>query len=145
VPATDSMSPATVTRLRLAVLRLARRIRQHGSADITPSQLAALASVARHGPVSLGALARHEGIQPPSVTRIVASLEREGLVARQEGADRRVCLVVATGKGEDLLEQVRRRGATWLAERLDGLGDDDRDALARAVPVLERLLAQEEA
>ena len=68
----------TVTRTRLAVLRLARRLRQQAFPGITPSQQSALAAIEHAGPLTLGALAAIENVRPPSITRIVAALEEQG-------------------------------------------------------------------
>ena len=77
-------------RLRLAVTRLNRKLRAEGEFGLTPSAMAALASVARHGPLSLGELAAAEGVKPPTITATVAGLEAEGLVARElDSLDRR--------------------------------------------------------
>src|SRR2546429_9290388 len=79
----DEDAPAVdVTRLRVALARLARRLRKHELAGLTPTQLAALATVERSGPMRLGDLAAAEGIAPPPLTRLVAPLEESGLVRR---------------------------------------------------------------
>src|SRR5919201_1789564 len=72
-----------VVRLRLAVMRLGRRLRQQTGEEITASQLSALSSVDRLGPLSLGALAAVERVRPPTLTRIVGHLEAAGLVAQR--------------------------------------------------------------
>lgn len=128
--------------LRLAVTRLARRLRQEGAeGGITPSQLSALATVERFGPVTLGELAAYERVQPPTMTRIVAALADAGLVTREVDADdRRVARVRVTPAGRRLLARSRRRKTAFLATRLRRLDDDERRLLERAVPLLERLL-----
>lgn len=128
--------------LRLAVTRLARRLRQEGAeGGITPSQLSALATTERFGPLTLGELATHERVQPPTMTRIVAALADAGLVTREVDADdRRIARVRVTAAGRRLLDRSRRRKTAFLATRLRRLDDDERRILARAVPVLERLL-----
>lgn len=137
-PVTDLAS-----ELRLAVTRLARRLRQEGAEGITPSQLSALASIEHHGPITLGDLATHERVQPPTMTRIVAALADQGLVAREvDPDDRRVARVRVTSAGRRLLARSRRRKAAYLASRLRRLDDDERLLLARAVPILERLLEE---
>ena len=79
------------SRLRMVVTRLSRRLRQEANEGATPSQLAALATVERHGPITLGDLAGHERVRPPTMTRIVAGLEETRLVRREiDTADRRV-------------------------------------------------------
>jgi DNA-binding MarR family transcriptional regulator len=133
-----------VESLRLAVGRLARRLRQQAEAEITASQLSALASIGRLGPITLGNLASVERLRPPTVTRIVANLEESGLVARQaDASDRRVSRVEVTQSGRELLEVTRTRKDAYLATRLATLGKADLDVLREATAVLERLLQEE--
>src|SRR5436309_5084282 len=128
-------------RLRLAVTRLARRLRQQAEGEVTPSQLSALSSVDRLGPVTLGDLAAVERVQPPSMTRIVAGLEEAGLVVRKiDERDRRVARVETTVAGQRFLERSRGRKTAYLAARVRNLDADDRAVLARAAVLLERLL-----
>lgn len=134
-----------VSRLRLAVLRLGRRLRQNAAAGLTPSQLSVISTLDRRGPMTLGDLASHEGVQPPSVTRMVDTLERSGLVKRCESAtDRRAVLAQLTAKGRRALDDVRRRRDAWLAERLARLPESDWAILQAALPVLESLAAAED-
>ena len=133
-------------RLRLAVTRLARRLRQQANAEaqISPSQLAALASVERLGPVTLGDLAAVERVQPPTMTRIVAGLEEAGLVSRHiDEHDRRIALVRTTVAGRRCLERSRGRKDAYLSDRMRTLDADDRAVLARAATLLEKLLEGE--
>jgi DNA-binding MarR family transcriptional regulator len=128
------------SRLRFAVMRLGRRLRQHSAADITQSQLSALATVVRDGPLQLRDLAAAERVQPPTVTRIVEQLVERGLVERtQDTADRRVAWVGATAEGRALVEQIRRRRDTYLAKRLRTFEPDELALLERAAELLERL------
>ncbi|HEV7887250.1 MAG TPA: MarR family transcriptional regulator [Acidimicrobiales bacterium] len=132
----------TASRLRLAVARLARLLRQQSTeGEITVSMLSALASVERLGPVALGELAAVERVQPPSLTRIVGRLEELGLVARAaDPADRRIVRVSPTPEGTRLLARNRRRRDAFLAERMQLLNPDEVAAVEAALPVLERLL-----
>lgn len=128
-------------RLRLSTTRLARRLRTEAEIGLTPSLLSALAVVHVHGPMTLGAVADHEGIAPPSVTKIVAKLEEQDLVERRDDPqDRRVCLVATTGAGEDLLARSRERKNAWLAERLRDTTPDELRAVELAAEVIDRLL-----
>jgi DNA-binding MarR family transcriptional regulator len=141
IPSSPATAADTVGRLRLAVLRLSRRLRQNAAAGITPSQLAVLSTLDRHGPMGLGDLAAHEGVQPPSATRMVDNLEATGLVTRQASrADRRAVVVQLTAKGRRRVEEIRRRRDAWLAERLSRLTPEELAALEDALPVLEALL-----
>jgi DNA-binding MarR family transcriptional regulator len=128
------------SRLRLAVMRLARVLRQKAQDPITPSQLSALVSVERDGPVTLGELAGLESVQPPTMTRIVAALEEQGLVVREaDAADRRISRLHITPIGRKLLEKNRSRKTAYLASRMRGLSVDERGVLERATALLERM------
>lgn len=132
------------TRLRLAVGRLARRLRREGGEGLSPSLLSALVTIDVHGPLTLGALAAHEAVTPPSVTRLVAELERQGLVRRERHPDdRRAARLSLTADGRRALARVRSRKTAYLARRLSELDKVDLAALQAALPVLERLLKDE--
>lgn len=132
------------SQLRLAVLRLSRRLRQQAVGDITPSQLSALTAVERHGEVTLGELAAIERIAPPSMTRIAARLEERGLVERHvDSSDRRVARLAASASGRQLLETIRNRRDAYLAARLQMLTAEEREVLEKAVPLLERLASED--
>jgi len=137
-PRTDT---ALASALRLSVMRLARRMRaERADTTLSLSQLAALATVERLGPVTPGELAAQERVQPPSMTRIVQTLQDRGLVDRTpHPTDGRQALLQATGDGRALLREDRRRREAWLAQRLDELDDADRAVLRDAVAVLDRL------
>jgi len=129
--------------LRLAVTRLARRLRQHADEGMSPSQLSALSTIDRRGPMTLGDVASAERVQPPTVTAAVARLEEAGLVARTtDERDRRVSRVAVTPAGTELLRRSRRAKEAYLARRLAQLDGDDRRVLARAAELLEAILAE---
>ena len=128
-------------RLRLAVTRTARRLRQEAGTDLSPSLTAALAAVERHGPLTPSELADCERVQRPTATRIAARLEAEGLLARTgDPADGRVTLLSATPEGRALLRKLRTRKNAYLARRMRDLPPEDLAALERAADVLERML-----
>jgi DNA-binding MarR family transcriptional regulator len=132
-------------RLRLAVTRLARRLRQQSEVDPSPTQVSALSTIERRGPLTLGELAACERVQPPTVTAAVGRLEERGLVARhQDPDDRRVAHVEITRAGHKLLARTRSRKTAFLAQRLASLDDHDRGRVADAVDVLDRLLDGED-
>jgi DNA-binding MarR family transcriptional regulator len=129
-------------RLRMAIMRSARRLRQEAGGALSPSQGAALATVARHGPLTPSELALREKIQRPTATRVLARLEETGLVARAaDPGDRRSSLLTVTPAGAALLEEQRTRKDAFLSERLEALGPADRATLERAAALLEDLLA----
>jgi len=137
-------APNLHSRLRLAVLRLSRRLRQQAVGQVTASQLSALSALAKRGELTLGELAGLEQIAPPSMTRIAARLEERGLVERHaDPADRRVARVAITPEGAQLLEETRTRRDAYLAERIQRFTDDERATLELALPLLERLGSDE--
>src|ERR1700694_1370772 len=98
------------SQLRLAVMRLSRRLRQESVGDITASQLSALASLERTGGLSLGELADIERIAAPAMTRMATRLEAMALVVRTvDAADRRVARLVLSEAGHGLLNEARTR------------------------------------
>lgn len=124
------------------MLRLSRRLRQEAAGEITPSQLAALSTISRHGELSLGELANVERIAPPTMTRIVTRLEERGWLQRNvDSSDRRVTRVAVSENGQELLDETRTRRDAFLSARIQKLTADERSVLARAVPILERLAA----
>jgi DNA-binding MarR family transcriptional regulator len=134
-----------VARLRLSIARLARRLRQEAGTGLSPSQHSALITVAVHGPLTLGRLARIEQVAPPTITRIAVKLEEDGLVARTvDPADRRVSRVQVTAEGERRLEHGRNRRNAWLAQRLRTFPPADQRRLEAALDVLEALAASAE-
>jgi DNA-binding MarR family transcriptional regulator len=143
--ATTTTRPETVadlpSRLRFALMRLSRRLRQNDGSDATPSQVSALSSVEAHGSLTLGELAAYERVAPPSMTRIVSHLEERDLVLREvDASDRRVARVSITDAGRTLLTEVRNKKTAYLAERISLLSEEDRAVLQAALPVIERLV-----
>jgi DNA-binding MarR family transcriptional regulator len=131
-------------RLRLAIARTARRLRQEAGEELSPSQTAALATIDRHGPLTPSELAARERIQRPTVTRIIARLEERGLVLRtRDPQDGRSSLVGLAPAGRELLARGRTRKDAYLARRLHELEAEERAALERAAAILERLLEEE--
>ena len=129
-----------VTRLRVALARLSRRLRRHQLAGLTPTQLAALATVEQSGPIRLGDLAAAEGIAPSTLTRIVAVLEDLGYVRRDaDPKDARASTLAITDKGHETLEHLRAEGTALLTQWLSQLDLGQRAALAAALPALEAL------
>lgn len=137
---TNVAAPEIASRLRLSVTRLARQLRQEAGAGLSPSQLSALAVISNHGPLTLGALAEHERVAPPSITKVVSKLECDGLVTRTpDPGDRRVCRVAVSAEGAALVEESRRRKTAWLTARVSELDPDRQRRLADALDVLDEL------
>ncbi|HZQ86745.1 MAG TPA: MarR family transcriptional regulator [Acidimicrobiales bacterium] len=136
---------AIAARLRIGVTRLNRLLRRQADTGLTPSQLSALATVEHHGAMTLGALAEHERVAPPSITKLASKLEGLGLLHREASpADGRVHLVSLTDDGRGLLAESRQRKNEWLAERLARLTPDERARLADALDVIDAVLTQEQ-
>jgi DNA-binding MarR family transcriptional regulator len=129
------------SRLRFAVARLARLLRQQDQSGFGPTLVAALATIERHGPITLGELAGREQVAPPTITKVVEKLEASGLVTRATDVlDRRINRVTVTAKGTKQLATYRSRRTEWLASRLQDLTPEEHDRLVAALPVLERLI-----
>lgn len=128
--------------LRLAVMRLSRRLRsQRADTSLTLTQLAALSTLRAKGPLTPGELAACERVQPPSMTRVLATLESAGLVVKTKHAtDGRQLIVQVTDRAINLLDDEIRMREAWLAQRLNELSPAERDELRRASAIIERLL-----
>ncbi len=135
---------ALATSLRISVSRLARRMRAERVAqglqpELSDSQLAALAALEKRA-MTPGELAEYEKVQPPSITRVIASLEERGLIQRMpHPSDRRQVVLTVTEQGRDVVRQVRQLREAWLARRLRDLTPAERAVLKDAVPILEKL------
>ena len=129
-----------VTRLRVTIARLSRRLRKHELAGLTPTQLSALATVERTGPLRLGDLAAAEQIAPSTLTRLVSVLEDHGYVERRVvPGDARAWTLVVTARGHEVLDQIRQENTLQLADSLQTLSTEQLAALAAALPALEQL------
>ena len=142
--ATERDLSGLAAHLRLVITRTARRLRQQAGTDFGPSQISALASIERHGPLTPSELAEIERIQRPSATRIVARLEDAALVERvADPTDRRSFTVGINADGRALMNKLRTRKNAYLAKRLRGLDEADLATLDRAAEILEDLLEGE--
>ena len=131
---------ALASRLRLSVARLHRRLRQSADPGLTISQLSALASIERAGPITLGDLARVEQVQPPTMTALASKLEAAGLVDRSiDFTDRRIHRVAVSAEGSRLLARHRKQKNAYLERRLRALSESDRATLRRASEIMEEL------
>ena len=143
--AADDPAARTAERLHSVAIHLLRSLRRHDAASgVSAPQLSALSVLVFGGPRSIGALAAAEGVRPPSMTRVVDTLERDGLALRERApADGRSVHVRATERGRRVLLEGRGRRVAALTDQLATLPADERDAVARAVAVLERMLRGE--
>ena len=131
------------TRLRIAVMRLARLLRptEAGTAaDLSPTRVAVLLNAVRNGPVRLSQVAEDEGLNPTLLSRTVAFLADAGLVVRSaDAADRRSAWLEPTEAGITLALRIRKERASSFRQALDALGESDRARLEAALPALESL------
>jgi DNA-binding MarR family transcriptional regulator len=132
------------TRLRVAVTRLNRKLRQQSLAGLSPAQASALGMVNKLGSPTLGELAAAEQVQPPTVTRLVTSLESAGLVAREtDGVDRRVVRVRITPEGRRNLQRIRTLKNAFLTRRLAALDPAEQSLAEDLTRLLEHLVADD--
>ncbi len=129
------------SELRVAVMRLARRLRtERPDTGLSLTQIATLGTIDRHGSLTPREIAEHERVQPPSMTRVLASLEQLGLIVRTpHSRDGRQHLVSLTKAAQDLLREDKRRREAWLAQRLAELTVEERELLAAAAPIIDRI------
>jgi DNA-binding MarR family transcriptional regulator len=145
---TNTALTDSASRLRMAIVRTSRRLRQEaaGAADpLTPTVAAALATVERHGPLTPSELAEIERVKRPTATRTLRVLGEAGLVERApDPEDGRSALVSITPAGRDRLRRLRGRKNAYLARRMRDLPAADLETLDRAAEVLERILEDEQ-
>jgi DNA-binding MarR family transcriptional regulator len=143
---TTSRAPQLASRLRLAVARTARRLRQEAGGGLSPTLTSALASIEHHGPLTPSELADRERVKRPTATRLIGTLEEYGLITRTADiSDRRSALIAITPEGRELMRTLRTRKDLYLTERLRKLSAEDRETLDRAADLLERLLEEDPA
>ncbi|GAC1382845.1 MAG: MarR family transcriptional regulator [Marmoricola sp.] len=133
------------SELRMSVVRLRRRLigERDPSNDLSLGSMAVLGCLYRRGPLQIGELAAHERVRPPSMTRTVTALQRDGYVERHEHeSDARLVVVHLTERGRETLLADRTRRDAWLACRLRELSAEERAILRAAAPILERLAAE---
>jgi DNA-binding MarR family transcriptional regulator len=143
-PPTRTAIPELASLLRPALLRLTRLVRnQRVDVSVTLTQLSAMGTLSKSGPMSAGELAACERVQPPSMSKVLSTLEERGLVRRAvHPDDRRQVILAITDKGEALLDSERRTRDAWLTRRLAALTGEQRDLLRRVVPLLDKLAEQ---
>jgi DNA-binding MarR family transcriptional regulator len=129
--------------LRIAIVRTARRLRQEAAAEtsgLTPTSVAALATIERHGPLTPSEIAEIERVKRPTITRTLRCLEREGLIDRAaDPHDGRSSLIGVNGAGRERLRRLRGRKNAYLAKRMREMTDEEVETLERAAEILERM------
>lgn len=133
-------TPDQVEQLRQILVRLHRRLRKHAGEGLTPSQASALATLARHGAMRIGDLARREQISKSSATRVVARLESMGLLQRREDPDdQRAATVDLTEAGRTIVSNAEQKAGDSLAAQILVMDARDQRRLLEALPVLNEL------
>jgi DNA-binding MarR family transcriptional regulator len=129
------------SRIRLAVVRLNRRLRaQATNQAITLTQTSALSTLHKCGPLTPGRLAAKEGVQPPSMTRVIGALEELGYVERSaRPTDGRQAIVALSERGLAYVHETISVREAWLDEQLAELGDEEREVLSRAAEIIDRM------
>ena len=145
ITSTDTRLAESAARLRFAIVRTARRLRQEaagaGGTELSPTAASTLATVERHGPLTPSELAEIERIKRPTATRSLRQLEEAGLVDRTpDPADGRGALVSVNAAGRERLRRLRGRKNAYLARRMRELPGEDIETLERAAEILEALL-----
>jgi len=125
-----------------AVLRLAREMRQAAQdGELTGSALILLGSLHRGGAMSAVELARREGLQPQSLSRLLARLDSQGFIARAvdpEDARRHVIAITPAGTATLMQQMIKRRD--WLADRIaERLSADEKATLIDAAELMLRI------
>jgi DNA-binding MarR family transcriptional regulator len=142
----DTALTDSAARLRLGVVRTARRLRQEAATEVsglTPTSTAALATIERHGPLTPSELAEVERVKRPTITRTLGCLEREGLIDRTpDPDDGRSNLISLNAAGRERLRRLRGRKNAYLARRMRDLPAEDVATLERAAEILEGMLEE---
>ncbi len=139
----DSLELAN--ELRPVLLRLARLLRRESHAfGVTAGQVSLLAAISDRPGITGRELADHEGMTPPGMSASLDRLEAADLIVRTRAVDRRRVGITLSPEGTRVLRSVRKKRTAWLAERLEGLSDDERGAIEAAVEPLARLLERAE-
>jgi DNA-binding MarR family transcriptional regulator len=142
---TDRSEIAEVASLlRPSLLRLVRVLRQQrAELSVTITHLSAMATLEKSGAMSAGELASYERVQPPSMSKVLATLEEAGYVRREpHPSDRRQAIIALTETGRDLLESERQMRDAWFSKQLARLGPDEVAALRSIIPLLDKLAEQ---
>ena len=139
----DTPLTDVAAKLRLAIVRTGRRLRQEAAAEsagLTPTSTAALATIERHGPLTPSEVAGIERVKRPTMTRTLGCLEREGLIERTpDPGDGRSSLVAVNAAGRERLRRLRRRKNAYLARRMRDLTGEEIATLERAAEILDRM------
>ncbi|AZG45375.1 putative HTH-type transcriptional regulator [Gordonia insulae] len=128
--------------LALAVVRLARRLRgRRVSKVVSLTQLSAMSTLHHEGPMTPGALALAERVQPPSMTRVIASLSDLGMVRREpHPTDGRQAIVTLAERGSEVITAELDAREEWLSARIEELTPEERATLSAVVPIIKKII-----
>lgn len=140
------LSPSAVTALageiRLACMRISRRVRFESTHEVPPHQFSVLARL-EEAPRTPGELAEIERVSAPSMTRTVAALVERGLVARTaDPSDGRQVILSLTAEARKVLKEIRRRRDQWMTVRVKGLSPEEQEVLRKAASILSRVASE---
>lgn len=130
------------SELRMSVMRLRRRLirERHPDNELSPGSMSVLGALRVHGDLTIGELAGHEQVRPPSMTRTVKHLEEGGYVDRRpHPTDGRQVVIHLSDTGRASVMADRAKRDAWLARQLTKLTPDERAVLREAAPILEKL------
>lgn len=138
----EARAEALADQLHSSAIHLLRQLRKEDDASgLSAPRLSALSVVVFGGPLTLGQLAAAEQVKPPTMTRLVSGLEKDGLVQRAGDVhDRRLTRIQATAKGQRILASGRARRVEKLAAAVRRLGGSELAELARGVQLLEAII-----
>jgi DNA-binding MarR family transcriptional regulator len=142
VEAVTRTDAGLASQLRVSVMRLARRLRNERDPEnqLGVGAISVLGVLLREGESTIGQLAAHERVQPPSMTRTVSCLVDDGYAVRRPSeTDGRSTLIAISEKGRAMIAADRRRRDAWLARQLKDLTPDERELLRQVAPLIERL------
>jgi DNA-binding MarR family transcriptional regulator len=141
-----ALSPSAVTalagELRLACMRISRRVRFESTHEVPPHQFSVLVRL-EETPRTPGELAEIERVSAPSMTRTVGALVERGLVARTaDPSDGRQVILSLTVEGRRVLKEIRHRRDQWMTVRVKSLSPEEQDVLRRAATILSRVASE---
>jgi DNA-binding MarR family transcriptional regulator len=144
-PAPGIDSTKIATQLNSVAIHLLRRLhREDAALGLSGARLSALSVLVFGGPRTIGKLAEAEGVTPPSMTRLVAAMETEGLVQRAPSStDARAVIIRATAQGEEIMLRGREQRVVALTGWLSSLDRDELNTLEHAAELLERILSEQ--
>jgi DNA-binding MarR family transcriptional regulator len=133
---------ASIADLAQAIGLLVRRVRAaSASHELSWTESAVMARLAKDGPATTADLARAEAMKPQSMGATIAALEEAGIVERKpHPTDGRQVIIELTAKGAAVRKSAKDAKRTWLAHAISQLDDHDRETLFQAGEIIKRLV-----